>query len=242
MPNPEHSGRHPVAEDLPHTWDMDAIGNMLPAKAKRTQDAVLGEGQRFALGKDGRNVVEFFPISKAVRIGNDFAHIVLYSLGNPQLSPQGIMIGRGDIKLAVTPEGDVAVSIGSLERQIESGSLTSEETPVRDEIPEHSPQSRSEDQKERLTVLGRVGATPSFRTTPKGTLIARFPVAVHEGENKTTWHTVLAFGERAEKLKESLEKGGQVEVVGYRHFREATTRNGGSKTIEELYAVVVKTR
>lgn len=240
MANPEHSTRH-TPKDLRPRWDMDSIGEVLNAKAKRAQDAVFGEGERFALGPTGRNIVELFPGSQAVRITTDFARIVLYAAGELQLSQQGITLGHGDTHVTVTPEGDVALTIGSPDMVGASAASTSEEAAGPDQSFERS-QPKSDEQKERLTVLGRVGATPSFRTSPKGTLIARFPVAVHEAENKTTWHTVLAFGERAEKLKESLEKGGQVEVVGYRHFREARTRNGQPKTVEELYAVVVKNR
>jgi single-stranded DNA-binding protein len=65
---------------------------------------------------------------------------------------------------------------------------------------------------------------------------------VHGEDGKTTWHTILAFGERAEKLKDSLTKGQLVEVVGYLHVKEKPIRGGRVKRIEEIYSVVVKNR
>src|SRR5215211_3783515 len=73
-------------------------------------------------------------------------------------------------------------------------------------------------ERERLTLLGRVGAAPTARTTPKGTLVARFPLGVRDGE-ATAWHQVLAFGKRAEQVRDTVHRGDTVEVVGYRHTR-----------------------
>ena len=73
--------------------------------------------------------------------------------------------------------------------------------------------------RERLTLSGRVGAAPTLRTTPKGTLVARFPLGVHEDSGATTWHTILAFNQRAEQVRTSVKKGDAVEVIGYRHTR-----------------------
>jgi hypothetical protein len=90
-----------------------------------------------------------------------------------------------------------------------------------------------------VTLTGRVAALPSFRTTPKsGQLVARFPLAVHEakgGEVVTTYHQVIAFGARAEKLRESLALGEEVQVMGYRH--EGTTK-GGKPTVEYYLAAL----
>ena len=97
-------------------------------------------------------------------------------------------------------------------------------------------------EQERLSLMGRVGAEPAFRTTPKGTLVARFPLAVHNPDNSTTWHQVLAFNQQAEKLKESVTKGEAVQVVGYMHTREGRGRDGQPRTIRELYAATVTRR
>jgi hypothetical protein len=90
-----------------------------------------------------------------------------------------------------------------------------------------------------VTLMGRVAALPTFRTTPKSQqLVARFPLAVHEaqdGEVVTTYHQVIAFGARAEKLRESLALGEEVQVMGYQH--EGTTK-GGKPTVEYYLAAL----
>jgi single-stranded DNA-binding protein len=102
-------------------------------------------------------------------------------------------------------------------------------------------------EEERVQLTGRLGRTPTFRTTPKGTFIAKFPLAVHLEDGATKWHTILAFGERAQKLEQRVTagevvKGREVEVIGYPHTSEKQSKNGKTKVVREVYAVVVKNR
>lgn len=94
----------------------------------------------------------------------------------------------------------------------------------------------------RLNLSGRLGRAPSFRTTRNGTLIASFPLAVRDDDGNTTWHTILTFGNRAEKLRDQLDKGQSVQVIGYQHEREVRTKRGETKLVTEVYATVVKPR
>ena len=73
-----------------------------------------------------------------------------------------------------------------------------------------SQESSPQPEKRRVVLAGRVGAAPAFRTTPKGQTIAQFPLGVHPEPYTTVWHTILAFGERAEQLRGQLKKGEQV--------------------------------
>src|SRR5581483_1933313 len=94
---------------------------------------------------------------------------------------------------------------------------------------------------ERMTLLGRVGAEPRFRTTKNDTLVCTFPLAVHDDAGGTSWHRIVAFGERALRLQDSLQKGQEVEVVGYRHTREGMDRRTGTRRHrEEIWAAVVQ--
>mgnify|MGYP001182391133 CR=1 FL=1 len=106
------------------------------------------------------------------------------------------------------------------------------------------PVSTERESQARVRFHGRLGAPPVFRTTPKGRFVARLAVAGHmEGQEKPIWHTVFAFDERARRLQQKeLVKGAAVEVIGYRHVREGSTRDGQPKRIEEVYAVAVKSR
>ena len=82
-----------------------------------------------------------------------------------------------------------------------------------------------------VTFTGRVAARPAFRTTSKSQqLVATFPLAVHEvtdGEVITTYQRCVAFGKWAEKVKETVRLGEELEVHGYRH--EGTTKGGTPK-------------
>lgn len=100
-------------------------------------------------------------------------------------------------------------------------------------------QEPAEQARTRVALSGRLGADPNFRTTPAGTLIARFPLAVHEADKTTTWYPVLAFNDRAEKLRGLLKRGDPVSVVGYIHERDAKTKDGQPHKVTELYAVTV---
>ena len=112
---------------------------------------------------------------------------------------------------------------------------------ARREVPGPASQEAGPQQEKRRVVLaGRVGAVPTFRTTPKGQTIAQFPLGVHPDPETTAWHTVLAFGKRAEELRGQLRKGEQVEVIGYVHARNLRGKDGQPRTVEEVYASVVR--
>lgn len=242
MATPERTPRRRPQKDLPRPWDMDSIGQVLLGVGQEAQELALGHGRRFPLGQEGTRIVEFFPQSGVVRVTTDVAQIALIGVPEPQVSPDGILIEHGDAKLGINRDGNILFTIGSDKTQAEPAVPESQDTAVEVQPAPESKASEPQQAKERRALMGRVGATPSFRTTPKGTLVARFPLAVHEENNTTTWHTILAFGERAEKLKESLKKGDAVEVIGYKHVRDTKTRDGKTKTIEEIYGVVFKNR
>lgn len=105
------------------------------------------------------------------------------------------------------------------------------------------PETAPSAERQRVTLAGRLGQAPTIRTTPKGTLVARFPLDVKDEADlaKTTWHTILAFQKRAEQARDHLKKGDPVEVIGYRHHREIPGRDG-PRTIDEIYATVIKLR
>ena len=98
-------------------------------------------------------------------------------------------------------------------------------------------------EQERVQLAGRLGQNPTMRTTRNGVLIARFPVGVKDPDdaNKTTWEMVLAFRDRAAWVRDTLHRGDAVEVIGYRHQRDIPGRNG-PRTVEEIYATVIKQR
>lgn len=99
----------------------------------------------------------------------------------------------------------------------------------------------------RVKLVGRLGRTPTFRTTAAGKLVGKFPLAVHLENGETEWHDILSFGDRAATLQkrvqaDELGKGNEVEVVGYRYEREYKARNGETKKAREINSVAVVRR
>ena len=97
-------------------------------------------------------------------------------------------------------------------------------------------------EQERITLTGRIGYKPRFRETAGGTLVGQFALGVHDRPGETTWHSIVAFGPRAEKLRESgLARGDEVSVIGYPHERQRTNpKTREARTVVEVYAAVVK--
>jgi hypothetical protein len=91
--------------------------------------------------------------------------------------------------------------------------------------------------KRRVELMGRAGRDPRMQETAKGIKIAKFPLGEHpEGdEGPTVWHTIVSFKERAQHVVDTVKKGDELKVIGYRSEREYK-----GKTIEEINAVVVK--
>lgn len=105
-----------------------------------------------------------------------------------------------------------------------------------------SAERQPQDERERVTLHGRVGKAPTFRTTAKrGVLIGSFPLGTHPDWDTTIWHTILMFDNRARALQEkNLAVGEEVEVVGFPHKREIETPTGEKKTVTEIYATAVR--
>jgi single-strand DNA-binding protein len=70
----------------------------------------------------------------------------------------------------------------------------------------------------RVVVAGNIGRDPEIAATPKGTLVAKFSVAVDTtrpgGTSRTIWFQCLALRDQAELVKQSLNHGDPVYVEG----------------------------
>ncbi len=70
--------------------------------------------------------------------------------------------------------------------------------------------------------LGNVGKNPEIRTTPSGTVVANFSIAVSDREkdssgnwvDKTTWINLVAFKRTAEIVQDYVVKGSKIYVEG----------------------------
>lgn len=95
----------------------------------------------------------------------------------------------------------------------------------------------------RITVQGRLGATPELRFTQSGIAVAEISIAdsfkkmVNGIETwSTNWWRATLWREKAEWAKANLTKGQTVKVEGKVETREYTDRSGNKKTVYDLIA------
>lgn len=97
----------------------------------------------------------------------------------------------------------------------------------------------------RVILMGRVGTDPESKDVNGKTMI-RFRLATsnvqfNPQENRyetigTDWHTIIMWGERAERASQSIKKGDLVLVEGQLRTREWTTQDGQKRVSVEVVA------
>ena len=94
----------------------------------------------------------------------------------------------------------------------------------------------------RVVVAGNLGRDPEIAATPKGTLVAKFSVAVDTprpgGTSKTVWFQCLALRDQAEFVKRTLNHGDPVYVEGSLDPYEYTP--AGSKQRLQAFRILVE--
>jgi single-strand DNA-binding protein len=96
----------------------------------------------------------------------------------------------------------------------------------------------------KVILIGNVGQDPDVRYSKDGKPVARFTLATNErftgrsgqAEEHTEWHTVVAFGQLAERIKEYVGKGKQLYVEGRIRANNWTDPNGIKHTRTEIMA------
>jgi Single-strand binding protein family len=255
----------------------EALEQALNAKAEPAWDPIYKEGQEFRLAQiDGLPGVglEVFPDHEVVRVTtSNLTSLTFPTRAAPHIEGGAVVFTNRHGRLTVAANGEVvwervsqpteappaqpavAGSTSDLPRQPScpekaSEALVSEQQdgskPAENgQTPRTTTVAPKEERRVELT--GRLGRTPTFRTTPRGTFIGKFPLAVHLEDEATKWHTILAFGPRAQKLEQKVTagevvKGREVEVIGYTHSREVQGKNGKTRVVREVHVAVVKSR
>lgn len=160
-------------------------------------------------------------------------------------TPQPSPTSNGHVQPVPKPS-EVTTSNSQDEHPLQRAARIREQDQARKESADNAAEAKEADA-QRVKLVGRLGRTPTFRTTASGKLVGKFPLAVHLENGETEWHDILAFGDRAAALQKRAEadelvKGREVEVVGYVHEREYTARNGETKVAREINSVAVKRR
>jgi hypothetical protein len=248
-------------------WESTPLANVLNTEAAIVHDVAFGDGYALALGQPPATHIEIFPKSQTVRVTTSAARVELFCQAPPTTSAASVVFTQEHaaqtLRLTLAPSGevDLAITPATPQNATESPTMPTDtgvdrQEPFREETgggdnfmpiatlsEQGTPSTEdSPEKQQRITIAGRVGKAPHLRTTNSGRVVASFPVAVHNDDGTTTWHTVVAFDARAKKLQETVASGQSIEVIGYLHEREAKTKGGNSKMVQEVYAAVVKSR
>jgi single-strand DNA-binding protein len=94
----------------------------------------------------------------------------------------------------------------------------------------------------KVQLIGNLGADPEIKTLDSGTKMARFNMATNEsyrnskGEkvNETQWHQIIAWGKSAELAEKYLFKGMEIAIEGKLVNRVYSTKEGEKKYITEV--------
>ncbi len=98
--------------------------------------------------------------------------------------------------------------------------------------------------KNKVTLIGRLGAKPEVMNFETGRALARFTLATNEGykdkngqwQDNTQWHNINAWGKSAELVGKLLDKGLEVMLEGKLVNQTYETKSGEKRfsTVVEL--------
>lgn len=96
----------------------------------------------------------------------------------------------------------------------------------------------------KVTLIGNVGAQPEVVELEKDKKLARFTIATNEyyynanGEKQqnTQWHNVVAWGKTADLIGNYVDKGQELAIEGKLIHRSYEDKNGANKYITEVQA------
>ncbi len=96
--------------------------------------------------------------------------------------------------------------------------------------------------KNKVQLIGNLGANPEIKTLEGGRKLARFSLATSEnyrnikGErvSETQWHNIVAWGKVAEIAEKYLKKGSEVAIEGKLISRNYNDKDGNKKYITEV--------
>ena len=89
----------------------------------------------------------------------------------------------------------------------------------------------------KVVLIGNIGKNPEIKYTPKGTAVAKFSLATNErfkdksGEwqDRTEWHSIVAWQRLAEVIGEYTNKGGRLYIEGRLQTSSWEDRESGQK-------------
>lgn len=96
--------------------------------------------------------------------------------------------------------------------------------------------------KNKVNLIGRLGAKPVALTFDSGVKKVRLAVATNERfknkkgewEENTQWHTVVAWGKLCDRIEKVLDKGSEVVIEGRIVNRSYETKEGEKRFSTEI--------
>ena len=94
----------------------------------------------------------------------------------------------------------------------------------------------------RVQLIGRLGAKADVKPLESGKIVANFNLATNEvyynakGEKveETTWHQLVAWGKTAETIEKYTDKGSEIAIDGKLTNRSYTDKEGVKKYVTEV--------
>ncbi len=98
--------------------------------------------------------------------------------------------------------------------------------------------------KNKVQLVGHLGATPELKELEGGKKLTRFSIATNEsyrtkdGETKTntSWHTVIAWGALAQNITKITQKGNEIVIVGKLAYNQYIDKDGRDRKTAEIVA------
>ena len=98
--------------------------------------------------------------------------------------------------------------------------------------------------KNSVQLIGNLGKDVELKTFENGNTVINFPLATNEsyvnadGEKveNTQWHSVVAWGKKAETMANLLSKGTQVIVQGKLVYKSYDAKDGSKRYVTEVMA------
>jgi single-strand DNA-binding protein len=96
--------------------------------------------------------------------------------------------------------------------------------------------------KNKVQLIGNLGANPEIKNTESGKKLAKFSIATSESYrnakgdrvSETQWHNVIAWGKVADIVEKYLSKGSEVALEGKLIYRNYNDKEGNKKYITEI--------
>jgi single stranded DNA-binding protein len=90
----------------------------------------------------------------------------------------------------------------------------------------------------KVILLGNVGKDPEIRSTPSGAIVANFTLATSDNfqdqqgawQERTEWHTLVAFKRTAEIVRDYVKKGSKLYIEGKLQTRSPARRSTALKS------------